>query len=108
MGTVSAWLGLALAAVGVLGLIRRYIVRPLGRWVTKLAKLAGQVDDAASIASALAELSGAITRVIVAFDGRLRELTDEISAHDDRLDALAELLTDALADVARLEKNGGK
>jgi phenylpyruvate tautomerase PptA (4-oxalocrotonate tautomerase family) len=98
-----AWLGTALGSLLTIRQFIRWVYRPIRRF---FAELLGGVRSAATSAHELAQLAGAVTHVVVALTGRVHDVEDTVSGHQDRLDTLAELLTDALADIHHLKEAG--
>lgn len=86
------------SALGLLlGLARRYVLRPFRNAITDLRQLIAQIRSADHIAVELTQLAGAVTNMAVAL----------MSAHEEdrqRLDDTVTLVVDLSADIARLTR----
>src|SRR4051812_49390990 len=93
--TVSAYVG----AIGLLvGAARRWLLRPIRSALADLRQLVAQIRSADHIAMELSQLAGATTHLAT-------ELMRSRFQDQQRLDEIAELVTDLNADVIRLGRD---
>lgn len=84
------------------GLFHRYVVRPVRQAFRYLAGVLADVREAAHSTEELFKLAGAVTNFAVTTNARLDALETGSVEREERLVDLAELLTDALADLERM------
>lgn len=95
MLTIAAY---ASAAVLLIGLTRRWVLRPVWTAVKDLRQLVGEIHAAQDVAIDLSALAGATTHLAT-------ELMRSRFQDQQRIDEIAELVTNLNADVIRLGRD---